>query len=151
MAPSLLVGAVLAWGIPFSASPGDAAAGAYLGVIEKLQGDRVWVRAAFARARDGDWTPTLVADQVHGREELDAAPGALPARITWRACRDGRSLGTIVSSRRHFASLSELATHALRSPPSFIAAARDDERFRVITTDVAAARPFVISTVHDAC
>jgi hypothetical protein len=115
-------------------------------------GDDVWVRAAFTRrAGGGDWTPTLSLEKLRGPANLDAAAGALPAQITWRACRDGRELGTIVSSRRPFGRSAELGKHALRSRAAFAAKAPHDERFEIIATGDAAARPFVISTVSDAC
>jgi hypothetical protein len=149
MTPSQLLGVVIAWGIPFSATPqGDDA---YVGVIERLSGDRVWVRAAFTREKGRDWAATIALEKLRGHADLDAAAGRLPARIAWRACRDGRTIGTIVSERRHFQLASESGTHALRWRPPFVDAAPDDERFRVITTDLAAARPFVISTLPDAC
>ena len=96
MTSSLLLGAVLAWGTPFLATPQND--DAYLCVIEKLAGDAVWVRATFKRNGDGDWTPTLVLEKVRGPDGLSAAPAALPARITWRICRDGRSLDFAASS-----------------------------------------------------
>jgi hypothetical protein len=129
-----LLFAVLSWGIPSVVSPHDG--DAYLGVIERLSGEPVWVRAAFTRERNGEWTPT---------------PPALPARITWRACRDGHALGALQSWRRPFGLESELGTHALPSRPAFAGTAPEDDRFRVITTDRAAARPFVVSTLPDAC
>jgi len=149
MTPSLLLGVLFAWGIPSPMTPqnGDA----YLGVIEKIAGDPVWVRAAFRREGGGDWAPTLVPEKLRGSGKLDEAPRALPARITWRACRDGRAVGTIVSSRRPSELAAERGTLALASRPAFVAAAPDDERFRVIMTDSTAARPFVVSTLSDAC
>src|SRR5215471_18454501 len=151
MLPSLLLGVVIAWGIPFSAPPHGNEA--YLGVIEKISGDPVWVRAAFKREGSGDWAPTFVRERenVNGSGKLDQAPGVLPARITWRACRDGRSVGTIVSSRRPFQLSAELGTHALATRPPFVSAVPYDDRFEVIMTGHAAARPFVISTLSDAC
>lgn len=149
MTSSLLLASALAWGIPFSATQhGDES---YLGLIEKIDGQPVWVRAAFKRERRGDWTPTIALEKDHGPGNLAAAATALPGRITWRACRDGRSLGTIISERRLFQLSAELGTHALRSAPAFVAGAPDDERFRVIMTDTAASRPFVVSTARDAC
>jgi hypothetical protein len=145
---SLLLGALLAWGIPFGATPRKDA---YLGVIERLSGDPVWVRVPFKRDQDGDWSPTLVQEKPRDHEDLNAAAAALPARITWRICRDGRSLGTIVSARRPIERRSQRGTQALRSAPAAVGAAPNDERYRIIMTEQAAARPFVISTLPDAC
>src|SRR5438046_1459437 len=103
MTSSLVLTVALAWGIPFSAPP--HADESYLGVIEKIAGHPVWVRATFKRDGRGDWAPTIALEK--------AATAALPARVTWRACREGRSLGTIISERRLSPIAAELGTHAL--------------------------------------
>ena len=158
MTPLCLLVPVLSWG---TATVTAQRQYDYLGVIEKIEGEarerheprsneyHVWARVAFKRNPVNEWVPATrdPADP----QDLDLAPGDVPAVITWRACREGRALGTVVSRRRRLHFYADRGTQALPVSPAFADAARYEERFKVAMNETAAIRPFVVSTLPDAC
>jgi len=147
--------ALLLWGLP--APTTQQHADTYLGVIERIahdesdpdpKGEDVWARVAFRRLEQREWSPAV--GEAKDLEELDAAPSALPKTINWRVCRDGQSVGTVASKRRRFQLYADRGIHALRARPPFVDAVRYDRLFETFGGQ-ASIRPFVISTLPDAC
>jgi hypothetical protein len=139
-----LLTCLLAWGHPIPVAP----SGDYLGVVERIEGSPPWARVVFRRASGGDWVPTT--PRPHDLNALTAAAAALPQDVAWHACRDSRALGPIGSKSRKHQLFADLGTQRLGSLPGAVAEAAYDDRFAVFGGR-RAIRPFVISTLPDAC
>ena len=128
----------------------------YLGLIEKTahdpsapnpKGNDVRVRVAFKQV-GGEWVPAVGRTQTP--DELAAAPLELSKTIKWQACRDGHSLGTVVSRRRPYELFSDKGLQGLQGQPPFVTAAQYERPFETFTGN-GTIRPFVISTLADPC
>ena len=147
---SLLSACVLSWGLgrPGWSPPGAVSGGpSYLGVIERNEEEEPpLVRIAFKRSAINDWVPAIDA---RDRDSIREAMAALPRRTKWQVCRDGRSLGTVVSGPRSMQVMSDKGTRSLPSPPSFVASARYDDKFETFAGRTT--RPYVVSTLPRSC